>query len=481
MSKETIEIIRHIAEPKSIAVIGASEDLSNFGGWAIYRPLTTGFRGSIYPVNPKREKVFDLKCYPSILDVPAEVDLAVIVIRSSFVPQVMRECVSKGVKGAVIMSSGFAEVGEEGKRLQEETVRIANEGGIKFVGPNCLGLVSASGHLNFFFYHMPPPGPVSFVSQSGTLGIYLFNIASSKGYGFSKFISAGNSASLNMADYVEYLGEDPDTKVIVLYLEGLREGRRFFNVAREVVKKKPIVVYKGGRTSAGSRATMSHTASLSGADEVFEAACKQIGIIRCAECFQPFDLAEALAGLPMARGKGLAIIGSGGQCVATSDACGLLGLQLPEFDDTTKKRLLELLPEHAPLPTNPVDTAATRIPLTLPKLLDIICPLDYIHGCIIPAATGGGGSADGIKRLLAEGEAVVEILKKYNKPLVAYAMPGGSDIAKNIIWKAGIPTYITPEEAARAMYGIMKYGEIRRQIEADAGESESGMAARTST
>jgi acyl-CoA synthetase (NDP forming) len=342
-------------------------------------------------------------------------------------------------------------------------VKIAEEAGIRFVGPNCLGLVSASGHLNFFFYTMPAAGPISFVSQSGTLGIYLFNIASSKGYGFSRFISAGNSASLNMADYVEYLGEDPDTKVIVLYLEGLREGRRFFNIAKEVVKKKPIVVYKGGRTSASSRATRSHTASLSGVDEVFEAACKQTGIIRCNECFHPFDLAEALAGLPMASGKRVSIIGSGGQCVATSDACGMMGLELPEFDETTKHRLLELLPEHAALPTNPVDTAASHVPLTLPKLLDIICSLDYIDGCIIPAATGGGGSAAGIRNLLAEGEAVVEILKKHGKPLVAYAMPGGSNIAKDILKKAGIPVFVTPEETARAMWGVMKYGEIRRK------------------
>jgi len=339
MSSKTVEQIRHIMEPESLAVIGASEDLSNFGGWAMYRPMTTGFRGPIYPVNPKREKIFGIKCYKSVLDIPGDIDLAVIVIRAQFVPQVMRECVQKGVKGAIIMSSGFAEVGEEGRKLQDETVKIAEEGGIKFVGPNCLGVVSASAHLNFFFTQMPRSGTISFVSQSGTLGIYLVNMAASKGYGFNKFISVGNSASLTVSDYLEYLGEDPATKVIVMYLEGVRDGRHFIEAAKEALKKKPIVVYKGGRTAAGSRAAMSHTASLSGADEVFDAVCKQVGIIRCLECFHPFELAEALSGLPMARGKRVSIIGSGGRGNANSD--GVRDEHIVAVCDVERDRLRE--------------------------------------------------------------------------------------------------------------------------------------------
>jgi acetyltransferase len=402
-----------------------------------------------------------------VTDIPDEVDVALIVLNARLVPQVMRDCVKKGVKGAIIMSAGFAELGEEGKNLQNEVVEIAESGGIKFIGPNCLGVVSASANLNFFFSSMPLSGPVSFVSQSGTLGIYLFNIAAGKGYGFNKFISVGNSASLKVADFIEYLGEDPATKVIVLYLEGIQQGRYFMDVCREVVKKKPIVAYKGGKSSASSRATMSHTASLSGADEVFEAVCIQAGIIRAKECFHPFDMAEALAGLPMPNGKRLTVIGSGGQCVTTSDAVSDLGLEMPEFDDVTKKKLLALLPEHAPVPTNPVDTAATRVALTLPKLLDVILSLEYIDGAIIPGATGGGGSPEGIRRLLDEGEAVAETLQKYQKPLVAFALPGGSSIALNIIKKAGVPVYSTPEETARAMYGLMAYSEIRRRIAED--------------
>lgn len=471
MSRETVAIIQKILEPESIAVVGASEDMSNFGGWAIYRPMTTGFRGAIYPVNPRREKIFGLKCYRSIADIPYDVDLAVIVARAEFGPQIMRDCAKKGVKGAIVISAGFAEVNEAGKKLQDEMVRVAEEAGIKFIGPNCLGIVSSSARLNFFFNTAPASGPISFVSQSGTLGIYLFNAAASKGYGFNKFVSVGNSASLNVADFLEYLGEDPNTRVIVMYLEGVTQGRRFFEIAKEVVKKKPVVIYKGGRSAAASRAAMSHTAALAGVDDVFDAACRQAGIIRMPESFQPFDLAIALSGLPLPKGKRLSVIGSGGQCITTADAASMLGLEFPEFDAETKKKLLALLPEHAPVPTNPVDNAATREPLVLPRLLDIIMSLDYIDGCIIPAATGGSDTPDGIRRLLAEGEGVVEILKKYDKPLVAYALPGGSPIAINILKRAGIPVFVEPEDAARGLYGVMKYGEIRRKIEEDEKEA----------
>jgi acyl-CoA synthetase (NDP forming) len=292
----------------------------------------------------------------------------------------------------------------------------------------------------------------------------------SKGYGFSKFISSGNQASLNVSDYLEYLAQDEATKAIVLYIEGVQEGRRFFEIAKEVVKRKPIVVYKGGRTAAGSRATLSHTASLAGSDEVFDAACKQAGIIRCYEVIHPFDLAEALAYQPLPKGKRVTVIGSGGQCVATADACAELGLELPEFDEDTKRRITEILAPHAPVPTNPIDTAATPYPMTVPRILEIVASLDYIDGII----TSGGFAAwdmtpDRIRNLLAEAEALTSIPQRFGKPLITTTMRWhASDIALDLYRRAGIPYYTTPEESARAMHGLMKYGEIRRQI----GESK---------
>ncbi|MFH1382276.1 MAG: CoA-binding protein [Chloroflexota bacterium] len=288
METTVVQQVRSILEPRSIAVIGAGEDRKRWTGRMIFSPLNTGYKGAIYPVNPNRDTVFGLKAYRSILDVPGQVDLAVIVVPVQLTPGVMRECVKHGVKGAVIITAGFAEVGEEGKSIQDEVVRIAHEGGIRFVGPNCAGIYSSAARLNLSI-HSALPGHIAFVSQSGTLGGYLFQYASSKGYGLSKFVSAGNQASLNMSDYLEYLAQDNDTKAIVLYIEGIKEGRRFLDVAREVVKKKPIVVFKGGKSGPGTRAARSHTASLSGSDAVFDAVCKQAGIIRCDECFHPLN------------------------------------------------------------------------------------------------------------------------------------------------------------------------------------------------
>lgn len=472
VNKSVAEQLRPIFEPRSVAVIGASGDLSKFGGRAFFLPRETGYKGTIYPVNPYREEIWGDKAYPTILDVPDEIDLAVISVVAPMVPKAMEECVRKGVKGALVITAGFAEVGEEGRRLQDEVVRIAHGAGIRFVGPNSNGMWSSRVKLNLLFGGAPQPGPISFVSQSGTLGGYLFQVATTKGYGFSKFVSSGNQASLNVSDYLEYLAEDEDTRAIVLYIEGIDEGRRFVDVAREAVRRKPIVAYKGGRTDVGSRATLSHTASMAGSDEVFDAACKQAGIIRCYEVIHPFDLAEALASQPVPRGKRVSVIGSGGQCVATADACASLGLELPEFDQDTKRRLMEVLPPHAPVPSNPVDTAAPGDPMTAPRLADILAGLDYIDGIISHGPwVGWDISPERIKGLLAETELVTSIPQRYGKPVVctgvAMRFPGDR-LAMELYRRARIPLYATPEESARAMYGLMKYGEIRRQL----GESD---------
>ena len=468
LEKGVVEQLRPIFEPRSVAVIGASSDTSKFGGRAFFLPLETGYRGAIYPVNSQRSEIGGVKAYPSVLDIADDVDLAIIAVAAPMVPKAMEECVKKGVRGVVMISAGFAEIGEEGKKLQDEVVRIAHSAGIRIVGPNSNGIWSSCARLNLLFTAAPQVGPISFVSQSGTMGHYLCELANSKGYGFSKFVSSGNQASLDVSDYLEYLAQDEDTRVIVLYLEGVQEGRRFFEVAREVAKMKPIVAYKGGRSSAGSRATMSHTASLSGSDEVFNAACKQAGIIRCYEVFHPFDLAEALACQPLPKGKRVAVLGSGGQCVAIADACASMGLELPELDEDTKRELMEILPLHAPVPTNPVDTVASGIKMTIPRITEVLAKLDYIDGIITQGLWAGVYTTPArIKQLACEVEIVTSIPHKYGKPVVctqmAMRLPSG-ELAIDLYRKAGIPSYTIPEESVRAMWGLMLYGEIRRQL-----------------
>jgi succinyl-CoA synthetase alpha subunit len=294
MSQPMIEELRPLFKPESIAVIGASNDPSKWGNWMVTRPIHSGYRGQIYPINPRDKEIFRLKAYPSVLEVPEHVDLAVITIPAKAVPAAMKECVKKGVKAVVLISAGFAETGPKGKALQDEVVGIARDGGIRFMGPNGMGIWSSAVRMNTAFWFTPKSGGISFVSQSGTMGGYLLETAHNKGYGFNSFLSVGNQADLSMAEYVEYLGDDEATSVIVLYIEGLKDGARFLKKAKEVIRKKPIIVYKAGRTENGARATMSHTASLSGADEVFEAICRQAGIIRTYDVIPAFDAAEAL-------------------------------------------------------------------------------------------------------------------------------------------------------------------------------------------
>ena len=254
-------------------------------------------------MNPNKKEILGLPSYQSVLDIPDQIDLAVIASPAPTTPKLMRECADKRVKGAIVISGGFAESGKEGKALEDKVVSIAREGGIRFIGPNCMGIWSAAGQLNLCFNQAPKPGAIAFVSQSGTFGGYLSEIANAKGYGLSKFISIGNQADITASEYLEYLAEDNDTRAIVFYIEGFKDGKSFFQLAREVIKKKPIIIFKGGSTGAGARATLSHTASLAGSEDVFEGMCHQIGLIRANEAIHSFEMAEALIGQPLPRGK----------------------------------------------------------------------------------------------------------------------------------------------------------------------------------
>jgi len=488
LSEDIVKALNPIFKPNSIAVIGASNDPRKWGYRMINNPIDSGYNGSIYPVNLKEKEIAGLKAYPSILKVPEDIDLAVIVVPAPIVPQIMEECVEKGVKGVIIVSAGFAETGPEGKALEERVLRIAERGGVKFVGPNCNGIWSADVKLNFALWGELRPGPVSFISQSGTFGGFLIMMAMAHGYGINNFVHMGNEASLTEVEYLQYFAEDPNTKVIACYIEGLRKGREFFEMAKEIVKRKPIVLYKAGRTPAGSRAMLSHTASLSGVDEIFEAACKQAGIIRVYEAFHPFILAEALVKQPLPRGNRVSVIGGGGgYCVSTSDICSVLGLSLPEFDEETKRKLRELLLPHASTPRNPIDTAADWRPETYGKLIEIVANLDYIDGVIISPPSGWmqwiirprsrssltapiviAGLAGFVREIVNTAEKIAMVPEKYGKPVIATIRhPEEADPVINIFQSAGIPFYETPEDCARAMYGLAKYAEIRRKLGVD--------------
>jgi acyl-CoA synthetase (NDP forming) len=469
------EQLRPIFKPASIAILGASDRPGKWGYVMVQRPLNTGFSGPIYPVNPNNRDIFGLTTYPSITDIPHNVDLAVIVAPAATTPMLMRECVAKHVKGAVVISAGFAEAGKKGAALQDELVNIARQGRIRFVGPNCMGIWSAVGKLNLSFERAPQSGAIAFVSQSGTFGGYLSEIASAKGYGLSKFISIGNQADITASEYLEYLADDDDTKVIVFYMEGFKDGRRFFQLAREITKRKPVIIFKGGSTVAGSRATLSHTASLAGSEEIFDVMCRQAGLVRAREAIHSFEMAEALVGQPLPRGKRVAIMGSGGQGVVVTDACVSMGLEVPEFDRETTRSIQKLLPAHAPPARNPVDFAGSyRTTLNEVLVVEKLLSLDYIDGIItnVPITPMIWGlkpaSAETDKALSASIEIsfqavrrFAELPQKHGKPIVTIRFRRIDDSTIDILKGAGIPVYDTPEQAARAMAALVKYAKAR--------------------
>jgi acyl-CoA synthetase (NDP forming) len=473
------EQLEPIFKPKSIAILGASDRPGKWGYVMVERPLKTGFSGEIYPVNPHKKEVLGLSSFGTIVDIPHEVDLAVIVAPAAAAPGLMQECVAKHVRAAIIISAGFAEAGQEGKALQEEVLRIASEGRIRLVGPNCMGIWSAAGQLNLSFDQAPKPGAIAFVSQSGTFGGYLSEIASAKGYGLSKFISVGNQADITAAEYLEYLASDDDTKVIVFYIEGFKDGRRFFQLAREVIKDKPIIIFKGGSTAAGSRATLSHTASLAGSEEVFEGMCQQAGIIRAIEAIHSFEMAEALVGQPLPRGKRVAIMGSGGQGVVVTDACASLGLEVPEFDNETSNALQKMLPPHAPPARNPIDFAGSyRTTLNEVSVVEKILSLNYIDGVITnvpvspliwglkPAPVEDDKNLSNvIEESIQATRRFAALPQKYGKPIVTVRFRRTDDPTISILKEAGIPVYDTPEQAARAMAALVKYAGARKALE----------------
>ena len=475
---DIVKQLDYIFKPRSVAVIGASDNVTKWGYMVIERPLRTGYKGAIYPVNPQADTILGLPSFRSVKDIPGSVDLAVITTQASHVPSVMQQCVDKGVKGAILISAGFAEASAEGKKLEEKVMAIARSGGIRCVGPNCMGIWSAAGQLNNAFTTSPKDGEIAFISQSGTFGGYMAELASAKGYGLRMFVSIGNQADLTVADYIEYLSYDDKTRAIILYMEGVKDGRRFFNVCREALKKKPILLYKGGSSPAGSRAVMSHTAAIAGSEIVFQNVCRQLGLVRAEESFQTFEMAMALLKLPLPPGRRFAILGTGGQSVAAIDACQRLGLEVPELDRRTSERLMAMLPPHAPLPKNPVDFAGSyRTAVDEANVVEILLQQDYIDGVISnvpinPAAWGHKVDNASTSALLAEIAAGVEkgtkqfcqLPWKYNKPIVCvrWSSEAKKDTVAVKLTEAGIPVYETPEQCARAMYALTTYAELKR-------------------
>ncbi len=348
-----------VFNPRSIAFVGASNNLGKWGFIILHNLLMGGFEGRIHPVNSHEEKVLGLKAFHSVTDIPGEVDLAIFTIPASAMPSAIKDCVKKRVRAGVVISAGFGELGEGGKDLEHEMVRVARASNMVLVGPNGQGIVNTrAGLYPWMPAYMPEPGEIAIISQSGNISTWLAYGLGELAFGVSKVVSTGNNADLSWEDYFLYFKDDPDTSVILAYVEGAGQGRKFFEAAAQTTRTKPIVLLKAGVTDVGTQAAQSHTGVLAGDDAVFEAACRQAGIIRVFDIEEAIVVSGALVGTPLPQGRRVAIVtGGGGMGVMAADSCIAAGLEVPGLSSGLKARLKAILPPWW-VPGNPVDMVA---------------------------------------------------------------------------------------------------------------------------
>ncbi|HUL40146.1 MAG TPA: acetate--CoA ligase family protein [Methanomassiliicoccales archaeon] len=451
---------KELFEPDSIAIIGAAREELKVGHIVVKNLLESRYEGKIFPVNPKSEEILGLKCYPSVLDIPDEVQAAVICVPNTFVPKVMEECGEKKVKAAIIITAGFKEIGKEGAELEHQVGAIAKRYGIRVLGPNCLGIINTQKKMNATFTkNYPKEGSIGISSQSGAICSTLLDWASEINVGFSKFISVGNKVDMEEADILRYLRDDPATKVIGMYVEGMAHGTQFMEEAEATSRHKPVIALKAGRTSSGAKAASSHTGAISSSDRVYDAAMGQTGIIRVHNIEELFDLLLVFSNMPLpSQGGGVAIItNAGGLGVMAADACGDYGLRMASFTNETVRKLRSYLPEEANF-YNPVDVIgdakADRYEFAMQTVMDdpgvaavlvLLAPTDLvdISGVASMVASYAGRATMPIVSCFAGGEDAQEGIK--------------------ILRHAGIPNYPSPDRGVRAIGAMMEYEATRER------------------
>lgn len=469
-----------IFEPKSVAVIGASETHGSIG-WAIMKNLTqNGYEGEVIPVNPKYSHISGLKAYKSLSRVEQGVDLAVIATPIVKVPRIVRECVDVGISGAIIISAGGKETGEEGRKLEEEIDAEAGKGGLRIIGPNCMGIICPARKLNASFTaHMPPVGNMAFISQSGAICSAILDLSLKENMGFRYFVSIGSMLDVDFGDLIDYLGNDRKVTSILLYIESLKEIRKFMSAAREVSRVKPIVVLKAGQSKAGAQAAASHTGALAGEDQVYDAAFRRAGIARVRNVEDFFDCAELLTKQSPPSGRRIVVItNAGGPGVMAADAISEYGLELSQLKEKTLAGLDEILPPHWSK-GNPVDILGDATPERYAEVTNCCFEAVEIDGMLVIVNPQAMTDPTDVAKALAED------LKQKPYPVIT-ALMGGLDVeeGREVLNRKGIPTYETPERAIRAFSVLCEYARnlkllqeipstFRREVETDEKKARS--------
>ena len=485
--------INNLLYPKSVAVAGASASPDKFGYRVLFNIVNNGYEGRVCPVNPREGRVLGLESFPSVADIPGEIDLAVITVPTAGVRQVIQDCIRKGVKAAIVITAGFSEVGGQGAALEAEIGDLARQAGLALAGPNCVGLIST--HVKLYCHMMPVypfKGSIAIVAQSGSVADMIASQLGDRGLGISHLISAGNEAVLRVGDYLDYLAGDDRVSVILAYVEGIRDGRRFIQSAKKVTARKPLIVLKAGGTAAGARAALSHTAALAGDEAIIDSLLRQAGAIRVDDMDAMVDAAAAFSGQPLPRGNRVGIIAPGGGWgVMAADACTRWGLEVPPLDPATLNKLNSILPptwSHG----NPVDTVtgvkggATEMVQALLEspAIDGLIVLGIVGGVqsmwkYIEAGKGSGTMSDGFARGAVENfdgyyREMMALKERYGKPVaVTFSLPMKAGViietASRLTRETGTSCYTSFTQAIRAYSALSSYAAYLRK-----GDSHNG-------
>jgi acetyl coenzyme A synthetase (ADP forming)-like protein len=452
-----------LLRPRSIAVIGAARKRGTIAAEVFHNLVQFGFQGAVYPVNPRASVVQSVRAYANVEEIPDAVDLAVLVVPAAQVVETIDACGRKGVRAVVVITAGFAETGPDGAAMQQALADRARSYGMRVVGPNCLGVLNANPDVRMgatFAPNFPPFGGVAVCSQSGALGLAILDLALEVGMGISSFVSIGNRADVSAADLIAYWEHDPDTKVILLYLENLGDPAEFLEIARRVSRKKPVAVVKSGRTEAGRRAASSHTGALAGMDVAVDALLGQCGVLRTDTIHELFDVAMLLSTQPVPKGPRMAILtNAGGPGIMATDACESRGLKVPTLTEATRAALREFLPAAASV-GNPVDMIASASAEHYERSLRLLLADPGVDGVLTLFVTPI------VTKPTDVAEAILRATRDAQKPIVA-CMMGSQGVPEAVaaLREARIPTYTFPEAAAAALARAARYGDYRARGE----------------
>lgn len=469
--------LHDIIAPESIAIIGASADPTKRGYTAVLGLVTGGYKGEIYPVNPRLTEILGVPAVASLNDIDGPVDLALIATPASTLVNILKECGQKGVKGAIILAAGFRETGEQGERLEAEVLRVAQENNVRIIGPNTSGMFNLHKKVNLLSLEAVRPGGIGIVSQSGNMLLALAMEAEHNGFiGFSTYVGPGNQTDVGFNDYLQYLGEDPNTEVAVLYVEGFRDGRALLEVAQGVTPHKPVVIYKSGATEVGKQSAASHTGALAGSYEMTVDVLRQHGVTVVGQSDQILPVAEALSLLHPAKSKRIAIVADGGgQATIAADRIVEAGLELAELSETTRERLADVLLPQASL-ANPVDVAGTSDsnPEVLAQCIEIVSQDKAVDAVILIGMFGGYHIRFDQSLLSSEirtAAAMIDFKTRNDKPLVIHSIYAERrPSALHLLRKAGIPVHASIENAVAILRALSDRGLfLYHQTQAEQG------------